>query len=505
MKQQERIYLTIHGHFYQPPRENPRTNEVPKEESALPFHDWNERIYQECYKPNTEAIIINEKGEVLKRINNYEYLSFNFGPTLFEWIKTKHRKTFDKIIEADRKSFESKNGHGNAIAQVYNHIIMPLANKRDKETQVKWGLKYFRHYFGRESEGIWLSETAVNYETIEVLINENIRYIILDPSQALKCRKIGDAAYLDVAYGNINPKVPYRCYSKIDTSKYIDIFFYDGPISKNIAFDDLVWNAERLLNRIDAAKIPGISVPQLLSIAIDGETFGHHKKFSERTIAYLFYELAEKHGYKIVNFSEFLEIHPPDWEVVLKDGYNLEGSSWSCLHGVDRWKKDCGCTTGSKPGWNQKWREPLRNSLNSLRDKLSVIYEMKGRDYFTDVWEARNDYISILLDNSPDNENIFFLKHCKRELTKEEKEFCLRLLEMQKFALYMFTSCGWFFADIGGLESKKNLEYAKYSIELGESISGMDLHKDFLEQLEMAQSNLPEMKNGKEIYLKLGE
>ncbi|MBN1634562.1 MAG: DUF3536 domain-containing protein [Ignavibacteria bacterium] len=505
MKGSERIYLTIHGHFYQPPREEPNTNEVPKEDSAMPYHDWNERIYHECYKPNSEAIIIDDKGEPVKRINNYEYLSFNFGPTLLNWIKSKHKETFDKIIEADKKSVELRNGHGNAIAQVYNHIIMPLANNRDKETQIKWGMSHFSHHFGRESEGIWLSETAVNYETVEVLISENIKYIILDPSQALKCRKIGDAVYLDVSYGNINPKVPYRCYSKIDNSKYIDIFFYDGPISKNIAFDDLIWDAERLLNRIDAAKIPGMSVAQLLSIAVDGETFGHHKKFSERTLAYLFSELAEKRGYRIVNYSEFLEIHPPEWEVVLKDGYNLEGSSWSCLHGVDRWKKDCGCSTGSQPGWNQKWREPLRNSLNSLRDKLIVIFEMLGRDYFTDVWKTRNDYISILLDDSQNNKEKFLEQHSKRELSNEEKILCLKFLEMQKFALYMFTSCGWFFADVSGLESKKILEYAKYAIGLGESVSGVDLQKDFLEYLETAQSNISEMKNGKEIYLKLGE
>lgn len=504
MKQTEQLYLTIHGHFYQPPRESPRTNEIPKEESASPFHDWNERIYQECYKPNSEAVIINEKGNVVKRINNYEYLSFNFGPTLLDWIKLKHRKTFDAIIEADKKSAELKSGHGNSIAQVYNHIIMPLANQRDKETQVKWGMEYFRHHFGRDSEGIWLSETAVNYETIEILISSKIKYIILDPSQALKCRKIGDSAFLDVAYGNINPKVPYRCFSRKNSSAYIDIFFYDGPISKNIAFDDLIFSAEKLLDRIDTAKIPGYYVPQLLSIAVDGETFGHHKKFSERTIAYLFSELAPKRGYKIVNYAEYLDIQQPEWEVVLKDGYNLEGSSWSCLHGVDRWKKDCGCTTGSQPGWNQRWREPLRDSLNSLRDKLSVVYEMYGRNYFHDIWETRNDYIGIMFDNSTENVKKFFDKHGKRELNQNEKELCLNLLEMQKFAMYMFTSCGWFFADISGLESKKILEYAKQSIEIGESLSGLDLHRDFLNELKTAQSNIPDFNNGKEIYLKLG-
>jgi alpha-amylase/alpha-mannosidase (GH57 family) len=505
MKQKEQLYLTIHGHFYQPPRENPWTNEVPKEESASPFHDWNERIYQECYKPNTEAVIINEKGSVVNRVNNYEYMSFNFGPTLLDWIKSKHKHTFDKIIEADRKSVRLKNGHGNAIAQVYNHIIMPLANARDKETQVKWGMKYFRYHFGRESEGIWLSETAVNYDTIEVLINENIRYIILDPSQALKCRKIGDSAFLDVAYGNINPKVPYRCFSRKDSSRYIDIFFYDGPISKNIAFDDLIFSAERLLDRIDTAKIPGSSIPQLLSIAVDGETFGHHKKFSERTIAYLFSELASRRGYSVVNYAEFLDMQPPEWEVILKDGYNSEGSSWSCLHGVDRWKKDCGCNTGSQPGWNQKWREPLRDGLNSLRDKLSVIYEMLGREYFKDVWEARNDYIDLILDNSSDNINNFFVRHSKRELNSDEKELCLNMLEMQKYSMYMFTSCGWFFADISGLETKKILEYSKRAVEFGESLSGLDLKSGFLDELKKAHSNIPEFVNGKEIYLKLGE
>jgi len=503
MKKNEKLYLTIHGHFYQPPRENPWTNDIPLEDSAMPFHDWNERIYQECYKPNTEAIIVNEKGDVKKRINNFKYLSFNFGPTLLNWFKEKHSNTYNKVIEADRKSAISKNGHGNAIAQVYNHIIMPLANLNDKITQVKWGIKHFQHHFGREPEGIWLSETAVNYSTVEVLIKENIKFIILDPSQALKCRKIGDAAFLDVGFGNINPKVPYRCFSRKDSNKFIDIFFYDGPISKNIAFDDILQNVERLLDRFDAARIPESTVPQLLSIAVDGETFGHHKKFSERTLAFLFSELAGKRGYRIVNFGEFLELNPPEWEVVLKDGYNMEGTSWSCLHGVDRWKKDCGCNTGSFPGWNQKWREPLRNGMNSLRDKLSVIFEIYGRNYLKNVWDARNDYINVLLENNSDSLNTFFNNNSTRELSKEDKEFVIKLMEMEKYSMYMFTSCGWFFSDISGLEAKKVLEYAKRAIEIGESLSGLDLKNEFYEILGTAESNIPEFKNGKEIFIKL--
>jgi alpha-amylase/alpha-mannosidase (GH57 family) len=494
-----KLFLCIHGHFYQPPRENPWTNEIEQQPSAAPFHDWNERIFQECYKPNTEAVIVDETGKVLRRVNNYEYLNFNFGPTLLSWIETKHPNTYTKILEADRKSIAAHNGHGNAIAQVYNHIIMPLANKRDKTTQVKWGIRDFEHRFGRKSEGMWLSETACNNATLEVLIEEGIKYTILDPSQAEKIRKIGTSNWEDVIGGRVNPKLPYRYFSKKQFG-YIDIFFYDGPLSKNLAFDDVVFDAKRLMDSIDSAKMNNYSDDQLIALAVDGETFGHHKHFTERTISFLLSEYAEKRGYKIVNYGEYLAMHEPQFEVIINEGNRGEGTSWSCVHGVGRWKRNCGCHTGGYEGWNQRWRRHLRNALNLLNSKIAVLYEIEGKKYFKNVWDARNDYINIILTGDGKE---FFEKHSLKKLKKTEMTTAIDLLEMQKFAMFMYTSCGWFFSDISGIESQKVLEYAKRAIEIVERISGILMHEEFFDELEKAKSNKPEYINGKEIFLKL--
>lgn len=532
----ENIHICIHGHFYQPPRENPWTGEIPLEKSAAPFHNWNERIFQECYKPNTEAVIVNDKGQVLKRINNYEYISFNFGPTLLNWIKKYHSKTLSKIIEADRRSIEYHSGHGNAIAQVYNHIIMPLANEKDRITQIKWGLEAFENYFGRESEGIWLSETACNDDTLNSLINEKIKFVILDPSQALKIRRIGNVEWQDVSSSNINPKVAYRYYLQREKNEdaFIDIFFYDGPIAKSLAFEDVALSPEKFFDRIKNAVIPETEDAQLISIAVDGETFGHHKKFADRSLAYFLTGLIPKQKIKIVNFGEFLEMYPPEYEVVLKPGKNYEGTSWSCIHGVGRWKENCGCSISGNINWNQQWRESLRNAMNELRDKINIIFEIEGRKYFKDVWNSRNDYIKILNDEiEPLDEDKFtnktvnkrkeedsdtheeYLRSLKydiekffsdnsiKELSESEKKTCLELLEMGKFALFIFTSCGWFFDDISGLESSKILEYAARAIELAEKISGINLENDFLNELKKAKSNILSFESGREIYLKI--
>jgi alpha-amylase/alpha-mannosidase (GH57 family) len=489
----------MHGHFYQPPRDNPWTNEIEQQPSAAPFHDWNERIFQECYKPNTEAVIVDETGKVLRRVNNYEYLNFNFGPTLLSWIETKHPNTYAKILEADKKSIAAHNGHGNAIAQVYNHIIMPLANKRDKTTQVKWGIKDFEHRFNRKPEGMWLAETACNNATLEVLIEEGIKYTILDPSQAEKIRKIGTTNWEDVIGGRVNPKLPYRYFSKKQFG-YIDIFFYDGPLSKNLAFDDVVFDAKRLMDSIDSAKMNNYDEDQLIALAVDGETFGHHKHFTERTISFLLSEYAETRGYKIVNYGEYLALHEPQFEVMINEGSRGEGTSWSCIHGVGRWKKNCGCHTGGYDGWNQRWRRHLRNALNLLNSKLAVLYEIEGKKYFKNVWDARNDYIDVILGGDVKG---FFEKHSVKKLKKAELATATDFLEMQKFAMFMYTSCGWFFSDISGIESQKVLEYAKRAIEMVEKSSGISMHDEFLEELEKAKSNKPEYINGKEIFLKI--
>jgi len=497
---EQKFYLCIHGHFYQPPRENPWTGEIEIQPSAAPFNDWNERIFQECYKPNTEAEIIDlTSNKVINRVNNYENLNYNFGPTLLHWIKEKHPDTFKKIIEADKKSITSHNGHGNAIAQIYNHIILPLANEQDSITQIKWGLYDFEFHFGRKSEGIWLAETACNYRTIEYLIDEGVKYIILDPSQANRVRKLDSSEWADVSNGSINTKHPYRIFSKLNPTKFIDVFFYDGAISRAIAFEDIAFNAERLMNRINGLKAAGDS-PQLISIAVDGETFGHHKHFADRTAAYLFSKLVPENQFRLVNFGEYIEMYPPEYEAELNEGYKNEGTSWSCVHGVGRWYRNCGCHTGGGDGWNQEWRTPLRNSLNLLRDRIKDLYEEEGKKYFKDVWQARNDYIRIILDSSERVKEEFFKKHSEHFLNPYETMTALKLLEIQTLSMLMFTSCGWFFSDISGIETVQILAYARKAVEMTNDIFGKDYEPELLDGLSKALSNKSEFKNGAEIY-----
>ncbi|RPI17416.1 MAG: DUF3536 domain-containing protein [Ignavibacteriae bacterium] len=494
-------YITIHGHFYQPPRENPWTGVIEKQPSAAPYHDWNDRIMHECYLPNSLAEIKDEYGKVLKLINNYEYLNFNFGPTLLHWIQEKYPLVYNKIIEADRNSIVKHNGHGNAIAMCYNHVIMPLANKQDKITQVKWGIKDFEHHFGRAPEAIWLPETAVNYATIDVLIAEGMKYIILDVSQALAARVSGTRKWINVSHGNIDPQHPYRCYSRTNSKKYIDVFFYDGPISKAVAFEDVLNSSLNLLYKINLALSHNNKEDRIIGLATDGETFGHHKKFSEMTLAYFFDALAANHGLKIANFGEFLAAHPPEHDVIIKTGHKDEGTSWSCPHGVRRWYGNCGC--GEEDGRHQKWRTPLRNALNWLRDELIQIYETEASKYFNDVWSARNDYINILLDNTEHTAREFFYNNSKKALNLNEIDKCYKLLEMQKYSMFMFTSCGWFFSEISGLEAAQILQYAAKAIELAEDLSGIALENKFVDKLELAISNIHKYKNGKGVWEQL--
>lgn len=495
------INICIHGHFYQPPRENPWTGEIELQESAKPYHDWNERIYDECYKANAEAEIIDDKGTVVSVINNYEMLNFNFGPTLLAWIQAKHPVTYEKIIEADRKSIKLHGGHGNAIAMCYNHMIMPLANLNDKITQVKWGVADFRYHFGREPEGIWLPETACNDETIEVLISEGIKYIILDTSQAAFIRKLGEEEWKDVNDNSIDPKFPYRRFSELNRNMYLDIFFYDGPVSKSVAFDDVLVSSQNLLNKIFSASDEKKHVQQLISVATDGETFGHHKKHAERTLAYFMKTLVPQNRLKVVNFGEYLAAHKPEYEVRIKRGDNGEGTSWSCVHGVKRWKEDCGCGGGG--GWIQQWRKPLRESMDWLRDQMIIIYENIGSIFFRDVWKARNAYIELLLQPMEQNHAKFFSQNAVRSFNEAEQQLALKLLEMQRYSMLMYTSCGWFFSEISGLETVKILEYASRAMELVKDVTGIELEEEFKERLAEAKSNIPKYKTGKGVYMKL--
>ena len=505
LKTAQGVYVAVHGHFYQPPRENPYLDAIERQPSASPFHDWNERIHWECYRPNAFARVLNDRGEVVKIVNNYEYMSFNIGPTLMSWLERYDVEVYQRILEADAKSCDRLNGHGNAIAQVYNHIILPLANERDKHTQIRWGKEDFRSRFGRDPEGMWLAETAVDYATLEALVAEGIKFIILAPSQAQRCRPIptGDDSsgqWHEVGGNQIDPTRPYRCYLDSDESAkkdYIDIFFYDGPISRDMGFSDVVYNSHHFAGRIGAAIRGDHRQSQLISVATDGETFGHHKKGTEKTLAYAFIGEFPRHGWTVTNFAHYLSLNPPSWEVKIKSV-----TAWSCAHGVDRWQDDCGC--GGEGGvWHQKWRRPLRNALNWLRDQLSDVYEEYGGTLFRDPWQARDEYIHVMGDRTPANINRFLSQHQTRKLQAAEQVEALRLLEMQRHSLLMFTSCGWFFEEISRPEGTQILRYASRALELAGDVAGIQLEKGFLKRLGLAPSNVEEFKHGAEIYRQL--
>jgi len=486
-------FVCFHGHFYQPPREDPWLEQIEFQETALPYHDWNERITAECYLPNAYARRLDSEGFIIEILNNYEEISFNFGPTLLRWFEKHKPDILKKIVQADKKSCFYYNGHGNAIAQVYNHIIMPLATTKDKITQIRWGIEAFKYFFGRSPEGMWLPETAVDNETLALMAKEGIKFTILAPKQALKIRPLSskdEKIWCQVEENTLDIAQPYRCYPTKDTS--IDIFFYHGPLSHGIAFGNLLHSGEIFAKQIEAAfsKDEG-----LISIVTDGETFGHHWKFGEMALAYAIYYFSHHSDIKLTNFSYFLSQFPPKYEVVIK-----ENTAWSCAHGLGRWERDCGCCTGFHPEWHQKWRRPFRDALNWLRDKIHSFFEEIGSQYFHDPWAARDDYIKIVLNPSFETKEEFWQKH-SNYLPQKEKTKALKLLEMQYYSQLMFTSCGWFFDDISGLEAKQNLRYAARAIQLAKDFN-LDLEKGFLKILKKAKSNLPEYGDGAQIYQK---
>ncbi len=494
-KDKNKVFLTIHGHFYQPPRENPWLEAIEQQDSALPYHDWNERINAECYNPNSVSKIVDSKNKILNVVNNYEYISYNFGPTLLSWLEEFAPLTYERIIKADINSRKMHGGHGNALAQVYNHMIMPLANERDKQTQVKWGIKDFEYRFGRPPEGMWLAETAVDDDTLRVLEENGIKFTILSPYQAQKIRKEGETNWQDVSWGNIDPARSYRYYIKSAPGKFIDLFFYDGAISKSVAFDELLKDGNKFVSRLKDGISTLRNYPQLINIATDGESYGHHTKFGDMALAYALKLKVKDAGFIVTNYAEYLEKYRSNWEVEIKPV-----SSWSCFHGVGRWCEDCGCSTGGHPGWNQKWRRPLRNALDFLRDETIAIYKKHGKKFFKNPDEARNNYISVILDRSDTSVKSFQDEFFIPELDEEQKVLGMKLLEIQREAMLMYTSCGWFFSEISGIETVQIMKYAARVMQLAKDFIKKDLETHFLEILEEARSNLPEFGSGKDVF-----
>ena len=475
-------YVCIHGHFYQPPRENAWLEIVEQQDSAAPFHDWNERINFECYAPNTAARLLDDQNAIIDIRSNYSRMSFNFGPTLLSWLQEADQETYRAIIDADKRSLDRFNGHGSALAQVYNHMIMPLANERDKQTQVIWGIRDFAHRFGRKPEGMWLAETAVDTATLEVLAEQGIRYTILAPRQGKAVRKLGEKQWNELPPDSIDPRRPYLC--QLPSGKSIVLFFYHGGIAQGVAFQGLLNNGEHF-----ASAFTGVfsesDEPQLAHIATDGESYGHHHRHGEMALAACLRHFEQREDVVLTNYGQFLDWFPPSWEVQIH-----ENSSWSCVHGVERWRSDCGCSTGGHPGWTQAWRKPLRDSLDWLREVLIPVYEREAAQLLKAPWATRDDYIELILHRNNGTVDAFLRKHAQKELTPAEKTKVLRLLEMQRFAMLMYTSCGWFFDEISGIETDQILQYACRVIHFAQQTAGLNLQEEFIERLKKAPSNI---------------
>jgi alpha-amylase/alpha-mannosidase (GH57 family) len=486
-------YICIHGHFYQPPRENPWLEEIELQESAYPYHDWNERITAECYGPNAASRILDDQDRIVSIVNNYAKVSFNFGPTLLSWMEEHAPEVYSAILAADIESCDRFSGHGSAIAQAYNHTILPLANRRDRKTQVLWGIRDFERRFRRAPEGMWLPETAVDAETLDVLAECGIRFTVLAPSQAKRARRLGARNWRDVSGARIDPTQAYEV--RLPSRRTLAVFFYDGPISRAVAFERLLERGEKLADRLLGAFDDKREHPQLVHIATDGETYGHHHGSGEMALAYALHHIESNGLATLTNYGEFLERHPPAHQVEV-----IDQTAWSCVHGVGRWWRDCGCNSGGHPGWHQGWREPLRNALDWLRDAVDPQFEAGARELLKDPWAAREGYIEVILDRSEPSRERFLKSHGSRELSPEEQIRIWKLMELQRRIMLSYTSCGWFFDDLSGIETVQVMQYAGAALQLAQELYGNGLEEEFLSRLAKAESNVPDQGNGAAIY-----
>ena len=493
-------YICIHGHFYQPPRENPWLETVETQDSAAPYHDWNERVCAECYAPNGAARVVNSKNKIIRIVNNYARMSFNFGPTLMSWLSENAARTYRMILDGERQSRRTNMGHSSAMAQVYNHIIMPLANRRDRITQIRWGILDYKKHYGALPEGMWLAETAADTETLELLAQHGVKFTILAPNQCKRVRPLKDGLDDDLVTSwstplerSVDSTHPYLV--RFESGDSIAVFFYNGQTSRAIAFEGLLNSGEAFAARLKAG-FKDHDEPQLVSVATDGESYGHHHRHGEMALAWAVRLLERDKTVKLTNYASFLEQFPPKWECEIVDD-----SSWSCAHGVERWRSNCGCNTRSD--WSQEWRTPLRKALDELRDAIAPLTESEGAKLFKDVWEARNGYIDVILSRQSDTEERFFEEHAAHPLSVEERVRALQLMETQRHAQLMYTSCGWFFDDIGGIETVQVIAYAGRVIQLARELFGDDIaavETAFVARLKEAKSNVASTGDGAKIY-----
>jgi hypothetical protein len=499
------ISLVVHGHFYQPPRENPWTDEMPREPSAAPFHDWNARIHAESYRANAFARINDGAGRIEAIVNNYARLSFNFGPTLARWVGRHDAQVMARLRVADQAQ-RARLGKGGAIAQAYAHPIVPLLNAADRRTQLLWGMADFQRRFGRPADGLWLPETAVNADTLETLIELGVRFTILAPEQIAAVRGPGEETWTEVDRDTVDTGRAYFWSHRDGSGRRIAIGVFDGPISREIAFGDASTRAENFLRAVEsAAGRSKETASRLVLAASDGELWGHHKKFADLTLAYATHAAAEKRGIEVTNLAAYLDRHPPAWELSLVPGPNGEGTAWSCAHGLGRWQRDCGCNFGSGPGWNQKWRGPLRQALDVVRDAAASFYEDAAAELFIDPWGARDAYGEVV-DAAPAERDAALEAFAAPALLAggdEARDRARLLLELQRATILMYASCGWFFDDIAGLEGSLVIRMAAHALDLLGQAGGQPPTRQVLDVLAQGRSNRPEEGTGADVFARV--
>lgn len=436
----------IHAHFYQPPREDPLTGIIPKEAGSAPFPNWNERIHAECYRPNAEH-------------GNFSVISFNIGPTLCNWMAGHDPKTWGEIIAQDHANLE-RNGVGNAIAQAYNHTILPLASHQDKVTQIAWGIADFEHRFGRKPQGMWLPETAVDYDVLRILAERGIEFTILAPWQA-------DRENLDVTH-------PYRVH--LPGGNSIVVFFYHRDLSGGISFNPaMTVNADHfarydLLNQFPALN-GRTDEPQIILIATDGELYGHHQPHRDLFLAHLMNGSIRSLDVQPTYPALWLKENPVRHTVGIR-----EATSWSCHHGVSRWLGTCDCTPG-----DAQWKAHLRYAFTRLSQALDDLYLQTVRSDIPDPWEMRHRYIQVMLGSMSIEELVSEM--AGRRVSPERLVQIHLLLEAQRERQRMYTSCGWFFEDFDRIEPKNNLAYAAQAVRLTRLATGVDLEPYVLKDL----------------------
>jgi len=477
-------FVCIHGHFYQPPREDPWTGRVEKQDSAAPYHDWNRRITAECYGPNTAARILDPGARIEEIVDNFSRISFDAGPTLLSWLEESAPRVYRAILEADKKSARRFSGHGSAIAQAYHHTILPLSSARDRRTEVLWGRRDFQRRFGRSPEGMWLPETAVDVATLEELAAAGIRFTILAPHQAARVRKAGDREWTSVAAGAVDTRRPYAV--ALPSGRRITVFFYDGPASRAIAFERLLDSAEAFAARLTEGG------PGLTHVATDGESYGHHHPHGDMALAAALRSIESSDAVRLTNYGEFLDTHPAADEAEI-----AEDTSWSCEHGVERWRSDCGCRL--TPGTSQAWRGPLRSAFDRLRQAIDPCYSDAARSLFTDPWRTRDEAVD-LFDAAPEAETAFLAAHGVRPLRGGEHRRAIELLDMQRHLLRVSTSCGWFFDDVAGIEARQVISYAARAVELAERLLGPGFEEPFRGSLSEARGNSAALPDARAVY-----